>query len=102
MWADQVAERLDAPWPPPLDPAALRGVAGQKEALQHLARVNQWSLQQAAAYAREELALTAERSKHRYQLDLWLLEREFGIKLPPEGSPHGGGGLLRKLMGVGR
>ncbi|MHB8323710.1 MAG: HNH endonuclease [Candidatus Dormibacteria bacterium] len=72
------------------------------EALAHLARVNSWSIPEAAAYAQQELARTAELSKHRYALDLSLLEREFGIEVPAAGASRGGAGWLRQLLGVGR
>ncbi len=70
-----------------------------KEALQHLAAVNGWSLQQAAEYARRELALTAQRSKQPFRLDLSLLQREYGVPVPPElGGPRRG--QLRRLLGA--
>lgn len=74
------------------------GVA--KEALQHLASVNGWSVQQAARYARDELDVCAERSCHQYSLDLSLLEREFGIKLPTTGVSRSGGSWLGRLLGA--
>lgn len=70
-----------------------------REALQHLADLNHWTVQQAAEYARRELAPTAERSKREWRLDLPLLAREFGIRVPKElGGPSDG--LLRRLLGV--
>lgn len=73
-----------------------------REALQHLAVVNGWSVPDAAAYAHHELRVCAERSKRKWTLDLSLLEREFGIKLPPANASRGGGSWLRMLVGVGR
>lgn len=74
-----------------------------RETLQHLASVNGWSIPDAAAYAQQELAVCAERSRRKWTLDLSLLERQFGIKLPaPAGSARSGGSWLSKLVGVGR
>lgn len=71
-----------------------------KEALAHLAAVNRWSIQQAAEVARHQLALTAERSKREWRLDLSLLIRECGIKVPPELGGPDQSGLLRRLRGA--
>lgn len=71
-----------------------------RQALQHLATVNGWSLQQAAAYARVELARTAERSQRQWRLDLSLLESEFGIRVPSELGGPARGGVLRRLLGA--
>lgn len=74
-----------------------------KEALAYLAHVNGWSVQQAAVYAQQELAICAERSTRKWTLDLSLLEREFGIKLPPTVTvTRAGHGWLGRLLGVGR
>lgn len=74
-----------------------------KEALQHLAKVDGLTLPQAAEYVRQELLLTAERSKLKWTLDLSLLEREFSIPVPPKYLPDGGHrGLLRRLVGAAR
>jgi hypothetical protein len=71
-----------------------------REALQHLANLNGLTLQQAAEYARRELELTAERSKRQLTLELSLLEREFGIEVPPGLGGRSRGGLLRRLLGA--
>ena len=73
-----------------------------KEALQHLARVNGLSLPAAAKYARREVALVRERSKRQWRLDLSLLERDFGIRVPPELGGPAQSGLLRRLLGAAR
>lgn len=73
-----------------------------REALAYLAHVNGWTVQRAARYAREMLDVCAERSKRKWTLDLSLLEREFGIKLPAAKASHGGSGWLRKLVGTRR
>jgi hypothetical protein len=50
--------------------------------LQHLARVNGWSVQEAEAYAREAFGVWECRSVHDWHLDLsWLTEQ--GVPLPP-------------------
>lgn len=73
-----------------------------REALQHLATVNGWTVPQAARYAQQELAVCAERSRHKWTLDISLLEREFEVKLPSAVSRGGGNGWLGKLLGAGR
>ncbi len=74
-----------------------------RDALQHLALVNGWSVPEAAAYAQRELRLCAERSKRQWTIDLSLLEREFGIKLPASaGSARSGESWPRRLVEVGR
>lgn len=73
-----------------------------REALANLAKVNGWTVQQAAVYARDELDVCAERSRHKWTLDLSLLEREFGIRLPHDAArPRSAGSWLRQLLGVG-
>ncbi len=72
------------------------------EALVHLAQVNGSTVPQAAVYARQELARTAELSMRKFTLDLSLLEREFGTKLAPAGSARSGGSWLRQLLGASR
>lgn len=74
------------------------GVA--RDALARLARINGWSLPHAAEYARRELALCKERSRRQWRLDLSLLTREFGIKVPPELAGPARGGLLPRLLGA--
>ncbi len=71
-----------------------------RDALARLARVNGWSLQRAAEYARRELALVRGRSRRQWRLDLSLLEREYGIKVPPEFGGPAQSGLLRRLLGA--
>ena len=71
-----------------------------RDALQHLARLNGWSLPQAAVYARRELALCKERSQRQWRLDLSLLTHEFGIRVPAELGGSAPGGLLRRLLGA--
>jgi hypothetical protein len=71
-----------------------------RDALAHLAHVNGWSPPNAAEYARRELALCKERSRRQWRLDLSLLEREFGIKVPPELGGPAQSGLLRRLLGA--
>ncbi len=83
-----------------------RSVSGSdrvaREALEHLASVNSWSIPDAAQYAQHELAVCAERSRRKWTLDLSLLGREFGIRFPSASASRGGRGWLRKLVGVGR
>lgn len=84
-----------------------RGFSGSdqvaRDALQHLAIVNGWSVPDAAAYAQQELRVCAERSKCQWTIEIALLEREFGIKLPASaGLARSGGSWLRKLVGVAR
>lgn len=84
-----------------------RSVSGSdrvaREALAHLASVNGWSIPDAAQYAQQELRVCAERSKCQWTIEIALLEREFGIKLPASaGLARSGGSWLRRLMGVGR
>lgn len=67
-----------------------------------LAAVTGWSVQGAAVYARQELATCAERAKHRFTLDLSLLEQGFGIKLPSANSTRGGGSWLGRPLGASR
>lgn len=63
-----------------------------RDALARLARINGWSLPHAAKYARREVAVCAERSKRQWRLDLSLLQRDFGIKVPMAlGGPARGG-----------
>ena len=73
-----------------------------RDALARLARVNGLSLSSAAKYAREEVGLCKERSRRQWRLDLSLLTRDFGIKVPPELGGPGHGGLLRRLLGAAR
>jgi hypothetical protein len=71
-----------------------------REALHRLALVNGWTLPQAAAYARQELALCADRSKRQWKLDLSALA-EYGVTCPSP-SERRGAGWVRSLLGVSR
>lgn len=73
-----------------------------RDALAHLAHINRWSLQQAAEYARRELAVTVQRSQREWRLDLSELSRDFGIAVPPELGGSAQGGLRRWLQGAAR
>jgi len=47
-----------------------------QEALEHLAEVNEWTLEEAEKYIKEQVALWKERSKYDWTLDLSYLEKE--------------------------
>lgn len=66
----------------------LAGVRGRgPDALMHLARVNDWTPQQAGLYVHEAMATWQERSRFEWELDISWLERELGIKAKkPEGK----------------
>lgn len=49
------------------------------ECLEHLAKVNNWTLGQANNYAREQMELWRERSEFYYEIDIDFLKRQFGI-----------------------
>lgn len=54
--------------------AGLARIKGRyDEAMEHLAEVNEWSVEKAQEYAREQFAIWQERSQHDWKQDLSLL-----------------------------
>lgn len=52
------------------------GIQGRRmEATRHLAKVNNWTPQEASRYVSEAFTLWSERSRYRYELDLSFLKR---------------------------
>jgi hypothetical protein len=54
------------------------------ECLEHLAKINNWTLAQANNYAREQVELWRERSEFDYEIDVDYLKRQFEIDMGKE------------------